>query len=91
MTIQDLLKDKFGWTDKIWHYQSNILMVIISVLWFNWNIYQGALFALICSVLWEVIIDCNITKDGISKFDLVADLLGIIEGSLILIIWKAIL
>jgi len=83
-------KTGFGWTDKIWHYQSNILLVIVSVLWFHWSIFHGALFALICSILWELIVDCNITKDGISKFDLIADLLGIIEGVGILLIWKLI-
>lgn len=79
-------KTGYGWADKIWHCQSCLIIFLILSLCFHINILISYFMTLLIGILWEIVVDCNITKEGISRFDLVADTLGATIGLIILFI-----
>lgn len=79
-------KTGFGWTDKLIHFYGHMLFVLIIYLWLKPSIIWAMAASEIWGVGYEIFWDCRHKKSGVSKYDLVANNLGMLIAGLILFI-----
>ena len=84
--LNKLFKNKkgTGWPDKLCHLLLHLLMVLCLVLWFDVALGYAMLCSLIAGILYEWLVDCVLTKNGASKFDLLANIFGMLVAGIIL-------
>ena len=85
-------KDEFAcpeptrkYADKLWHGLGSALLVTALHLWFGWSWLVCGAIVFGLGILWEIVVDVWILNNGVSKLDLLADLLGTVLG--VVIVW----
>jgi len=73
-----------GWPDKLCHLLLHLLIVLVLTLILKVSILLSAGISIIFGVLYEWIVDCLIFKEGASKFDLIANTIGMLIAVIIL-------
>ena len=71
------------YADKLWHGLGSALLVTALYIWFGWSPLVCGAVVLGLGILWEIVIDVWILNNGVSKYDLLADLLGVVLGMVI--------
>ena len=78
----------FGWSDKLFHCFGHYFLVLWLNSFFRLRKFTCGVLSLSYGILYEIIVDLLILKDGVSKFDLLANAIGMCLGILTLIIWQ---
>lgn len=81
-------KEGYGWADKLCHFILHVFIVELTVIHFHRHIWIGMIASLVWGILWGVIVDCLIHKNGLSKYDFLSNVLGMLTASLNLYIGR---